>query len=188
MRLIRDALKSKNLAVPKWISFITDNKYIRGLGRGLSLFDFGTRIGDFITNPGAQSGADMTASGIGLYGTLASGPGASVAAAFSFGYWVGGTFIAPHTTEPLSDLLMKWDPLDLNNSARNYPRTTIGDYARSGQRMPHSVASDVYVGLVDAEGAQAAGQFARQYAQQNNMSINQFRSGMSFPFNMMPIK
>ena len=140
------ALIKQGWVAPKVMDFITNNKYLSAAGKGFAIFGTGLNLGKFVDDPGIQTGADLGASGIGLYGAFASSPAGLVAGAFAGGYAFGSTFIAPHTTEPLSNLLTKWDPLSLGSSPRNYPNTTIADYERSGKVMPMGTAREVVFG------------------------------------------
>lgn len=168
-------------AAPKVMDFIANNKYLSAAGKGFAIFGTGVNLGKFVDDPGVQTGADLGASGIGLYGAFASSPAGLVAGAFAGGYAFGSTFIAPHTTEPLSNLLTKWDPLSLGSSPRNYPNTTISDYERSGKEMPMGVARDVYRGLRDSSSKDAA-RFAKEYSASKGISAAEFRFKSGFWF------
>ena len=128
-------------------------------------------IWGFAEDPSVVNGASLGASGLGLYGALASGPGALLAGAFSTGYTIGEVFVPRSWKEGLGDALADWDPLSLNASPGDYPNTTIKDYARRGQEMPVDTARSVYFGLWKQQGLKKADEFAKDYAQRNDVEI-----------------
>jgi len=172
-------LISKGWSAPKVLDFIANNKYLGAAGKGFAIFGAGVNVGNFVDDPGVQTGADLGASGIGLYGAFAAGPAGAVAGAFAGGYSFGSAFIAPYTTGPLSDALTKWDPLDRGYSPSNYPRSTIRDYELSGKKMSMDVARDVYTGLRKSSSKDAAA-FAKNYSESNGMSTGEFYAKSSF--------
>jgi hypothetical protein len=165
---------------PGWVpspvkDFLKNNPYLKAVGKGFAFLGFGLNGAKFVDDPSVQSGADLTVSGIGLFGALGSGPGAFVAGAFAGGYAIGSTFIAPYTTDPISKALTKWDLWEVRNLSRNYPRTTIKDYQRSGKDMPMSVARDVYLGLRGSS-LKDARRFAKDYSARKGISTDKFHA------------
>lgn len=56
------------------------------------------------------------------------------------------------------------------DTARNYPNTTIKNYQRSGKTMPQGVAQNVYMGLIYSDPAKAK-QFQQEYIAKSNKLI-----------------
>ncbi|MDJ0754558.1 MAG: WXG100 family type VII secretion target [Ardenticatenaceae bacterium] len=56
------------------------------------------------------------------------------------------------------------------DTARNYPNTTLKNYQRSGKTMPHGVAQNVYMGLIYSDPAKAK-QFQQEYIKETNKLI-----------------
>lgn len=171
---LAEAFASKIKSAPKWLHEALESPAMKVFNKGFSLLGEGLNIAKFAHDPNLQTGADLTSSSAGVLGAFAENPWvAGPAAAFSGGYAFGKAFIAPYTTKPLSNLLTKWDPLDLNDYATRFPKTTIHDYQRHGQDMPIDVAGRVFNGLNDESRSDAVN-FAKQYASQHSMSVNQF--------------
>jgi len=167
-----EAAMKKGWVPPKALEFIAKNPYLKGIGKGFAVFGAGVNLAKLVDDPSVQTGADFGVSSVGLIGAMVGGSTALVTGAFAGGYAVG-SMIAPYTTEPLSNALVKWNPLGLGYSPHNYPNTTISDYERSGKEMPMGVARDVYLGLRKSNSTKAAN-FAEDYAKGTGMSTQKF--------------
>jgi WXG100 family type VII secretion target len=171
---------NKGWVPPKALEFIAKNPYMQGIGKGFAVFGAGVSLSKLIDDPSVKTGTDFGVSSVGLVGSMVGGPTGMVTGAFAGGYAIG-SLIEPYTTPALSNALTKWDPLDLGYSPRNYPRTTIKDYERSGNDMSMGVARDVYSGLLKSSVVDAAS-FAKEYSDSTGISTDKFLANPAFGF------
>lgn len=167
--------------------YLANNRALKFLGRGLAVLDAGFSLGKVVNDPSLENWSDLGASGLGVWGAIGSSAGAHLAGAFSLGYAIGDNLIAPHTTEPLSNALLKADPLGINNNSLKYPRTTRNWYDRNNKTMPLGEASDVYQGLFSKYGRDEAERFAKDYTQRADISMNKFRGKLPWYMNGGPM-